>query len=65
LAGIIIFCVVVITVCLSQKYYNPIKENSLESINGPLSQLQYESIQQELANQALIDNLAISPIGDL
>ena len=65
LTGIIILGVVVITVCISQKYYNPIKETSLDSINGPLTQLQYENIQQELANQALIDNLAISPIGDL
>jgi hypothetical protein len=34
-------------------------------VEGPLSLDEYEVLQRHLENQALLDNLSISPIGDL
>ena len=56
---------VILTACIGTKYYYSIEETPLISVTGPLTQRQYEVLQETLANQALIDNLAISPIGDL
>jgi hypothetical protein len=55
----------VTTVWLGTRYLNLEEETPLINITGPLTQDQYESLQETLTNQALIDNLAISPIGDL
>jgi len=63
MAGIIVVGIV-LSVCIGKKYYS-IEETPLISVTGPFTQQQYESLQETLANQALIDNLAISPIGDL
>jgi hypothetical protein len=63
MAGIIVVGIV-LSVCIGKKYYS-IEETPLISVTGPFTQHQYESLQETLANQALIDNLAISPIGDL
>lgn len=56
---------IVLSVYIGTKYYYSIEETPLISVTGPFTQHQYESLQETLANQALIDNLAISPIGDL
>ena len=35
------------------------------SVQGPMTLAEYDALQRALENQALLDNLAISPIGDL
>jgi len=40
-------------------------QTSSLGISGPLTLSEYEVLQRTLENKALLDNLSISPIGDL
>jgi hypothetical protein len=37
----------------------------VEPVYGPMTQQQMDIVKWEMSNQALLDNLTISPIGDL
>lgn len=62
--GLLLFVTIVITVTTILMQFK--NEELIESvITGPMTELEYEWLQETLAYNAWLDNLAISPIGEL
>jgi hypothetical protein len=62
--GLLLFITIAITVTTILMQFK--NEELIESvITGPMTELEYEWLQETLAYNAWLDNLAISPIGEL